>query len=451
MSRTFAPVFAALTLALALLAASVWTTASARGRGPRFRPSRVLAGTFMEVLCRPPSGRETVDWDSRPFERSALARRIESSEEAARVRQFRNLYVASLRRDAAAGDCPQIREWVERGASVEDASRELSGLPEARRVAAVRRAFIETLGRDPRGWDDPGLRRWVESPFTLPEIRSRLIAQRPLVGVHYFMWYRPLQNGWGNGLSTVAPGAPTPALGRYDSSDTDVIAAQIRQIEDAGFDFVIVHIVAVAPHTWANAHTFVDRLSGHRLRAAVLLDGLYADDAATKRMWVEKAKAEFAGGSHYLWLHGGPVIMLYSALLDFDVPGVVLRNVYWTPRYDPGRNTFNPNLRLEPRDWPFWTESPQPLVNGIVPVLPGYTDAALGRPRTMVHPRRDGEFYRTQWNRALSLHPELIVIYSWNEYFEQTAIEPTDAWGDRYLSMTACYAAHAHRGTSGDC
>jgi hypothetical protein len=48
----------------------------------------------------------------------------------------------------------------------------------------------------------------------------------------------------------------------------------------------------------------------------------------------------------------------------------------------------------------------------------------------MVLPRRDSELYRAQWNRALSLHPELIVIYSWNEYFEQTAIEPTDAWGE---------------------
>ena len=42
-------------------------------------------------------------------------------------------------------------------------------------------------------------------------------------------------------------------------------------------------------------------------------------------------------------------------------------------------------------------------------------------------------------------------IYSWNEYFEQTAIEPADAWGDRYLAMTACYAAQAHRGTSRNC
>ena len=452
MPRTFPPVLAVLTLALALLAASVWTTAPARGnRGTRVRPSRVLADTFMEVLCRPPSDTETVDSESRPFEKTALARQLDSSEEAARVRQFRDVYVASLRRDPTGDDCPRIREWVERGASVDGASRELSGLPEARRVAAVRRTFIDTLGRDPREWDDAGLRRWVDSPFALAEIRGRLLAQRPLVGVHYFAWYRLEHNGWGNALTTVPQDAPIPVAGQYNSSDTDVIATQIRQMEGAGIDFAIVHVIAGAPRTWANARTFVDRLSGHRLKAAVVIDGLYADDAATKKMWVEKARAEFADDSHYLQFHGRPLVMLYSAPLDFDVPDVVLRNVYWTDRYDTGRNTFNPTHRLEPRDWPFWAESPQPLVNGLVPVLPGYTDASLGRARTMVHPRRDGELYRTQWNRALALHPELIVIYSWNEYFEQTAIEPTSAWGDRYLAMTACYAAHAHRGTSGSC
>jgi hypothetical protein len=29
-----------------------------------------------------------------------------------------------------------------------------------------------------------------------------------------------------------------------------------------------------------------------------------ADNAATKRMWVEKVQAEFAGDSHYLQFHG---------------------------------------------------------------------------------------------------------------------------------------------------
>ena len=143
--------------------------------------------------------------------------------------------------------------------------------------------------------------------------------------------------------------------------------------------------------------------------------------------------------------------MLFSAPLDFAAPGVLLRNVYWNDRYDPGANTFNRDLRLYPGDWPFWSVTPQPLVNGIVPVIPGYVDTQLGRARTMEHPRRSGALYHEQWQRALSLHPEFILIYSWNEYFERTAIEPTEVWGDQYLGWTACYVEHAHRGTAGAC
>jgi len=86
-----------------------------------------------------------------------------------------------------------------------------------------------------------------------------------------------------------------------------------------------------------------------------------------------------------------------------------------------------------------------------VPVVPGYVDTHLGRERSMEYPRASGQMYREQWQRALVLRPEMIVVYSWNEYFEQTAIEPTEAWGDQYLKWTACYIAHAHRGTTGAC
>jgi hypothetical protein len=286
--------------------------------------------------------------------------------------------------------------------------------------------------------------------LTIAEIRSGLVAQRPLVGVHYFMWYLPI-NGWGNGLTSVPEDAPRPMAGPYDSSDTDVIAAQIKQMEDAGFDFVFVHIVFNGPRTWTNARIFMDRLSGHRLKAAIVLDGLYTDANVDRAMWVQKVKDDFAGDSHYLHLHGEPLVILYSTPLDFDAPGVLLRNLYWTDRYDPGQNTFNGDHRLDPRDWAFWTPTPQPLVNGLVPVIPGYTDAALGRPRTMVHPRGNGQLYREQWRRALALHPEVIAVYSWNEYFEQTAIEPTNTWGTQYLDMSACFIRLAHRGTAGPC
>lgn len=447
-ARVFVPV--CLTLAVAVL---VWSAASAPpARRPRVRPTRATAEAFMAALCRAPSVRETVNWESRPIDPATLMQRLASGDEGMRVRQIRALYVETLRRVATDEDCPRIRDWVDRQLPVDAAGRQLASLPEARRVAQVRRVFVETYGRDPIGWDDPSLRRWVDSPFTVAEIRTRLVAQRPLVGVHYFMWYGPVANGWGNNRDIVLPDAPAPLAGRYDSSDTDVIAMQIRQMEETGFDFAIVHTPVNDPRTWANARTFLDRLSGHRLKAVVVLDGLYDADAATKALWVQKAKDDFTYYGNYLQLHGQPVVVLYSVPLEFGpAPGVLLRNLYWTYRYGPGQNTFNGDRRLDPRDWPFWAPTPQPLVNGMVPVIPGYTDASLGRSRTMVHPRGNGQLYREQWTRALTLHPEIIAVYSWNEYFEQTAIEPTNVWGDQYLRMSACFIAHAHRGTSGIC
>src|SRR5437879_6011419 len=107
----------------------------------------------MEVLCRPPSDAETIDWDSRPFGRSALVQTLGATEEAGHVRQIRSLYVDLLRRDARQADCGQLREWLNRGLTLDAVRRELAALPEARRVAQVRRVFIDTVGRDPREWD----------------------------------------------------------------------------------------------------------------------------------------------------------------------------------------------------------------------------------------------------------------------------------------------------------
>jgi len=449
--RAFFLIFGCLVVALAVVGSQLRDLPQARGtRARRVPPSGPLAASFMRVLCRLPVDAETLQWDSRPIDQTMLEQTLGAEEDADRVRRIRPVYYEVLRRQATIEDCGTIRGWVDRKANLDTVRRELAAQPEARRTAQVRQAFVDALGRDPWDWDVPALRRWVSSTYTVSEIRSRLTAQRPLVGVHYFMWYLPL-NGWGNGLTSVAADAPQPIIGPYDSKDTDVISSHIKQIEDAGFDFALVHIVFNGPRTWTNAHIFMDRLSGHRLNAAVVIDGLYTETPEARAIWVQKVKDEFGGHNHYLRLYGQPLVVVFSAELNFDVPGVIMRNMYWTSRYTPGNNSFNPNTRLEPRDWAFWSPTPQPLTNGMVPVIPGYNDAPLGRPQTMVHPRENGRYYGEQWQRAIALHPELIIVYGWNEYFEQTAIEPTNVWGYRYLELSACYIGHAHRGTNGEC
>jgi hypothetical protein len=315
----------------------------------------------------------------------------------------------------------------------------------------VRQLFLEIKGRDPAGVDGASLRRWVASPFGTAEIARRLRAERPLIGVHYFAWYRDREGGWGNDATLVAPGAPKPVLGWYDSGDPSVMDVHIAQMSAAGFDFAVVNLIVHAPDSWDQTRQFFNRLRRGTLKAAVMLDGLNGRPASEKAQWIEKAVRAFTPFPNYLTLHGRPLVALFSAPADVAAPDVTLRNVYWTRRYEPGANTFNPGFALDDRDWPFWAPFPQPIINGVVPVIPGYGDTHLGRERRMEHPRRDGTTYHEQWQRALALRPELILVYSWNEHFEETAIEPTDTWGDRYMRWTACYAAHARRGTSGAC
>jgi len=280
---------------------------------------------------------------------------------------------------------------------------------------------------------------------------DRLAEQRPLVGVYYFAWYRQDNGQWGNGVTAVPSDAPKPALGWYRSDDGAVMDAHIAGMLTAGFDFVIVQVDAQSPDSWASAHRFMGRVEGTALKVAVMVDGLYTAPMTETSAAVEKARREFASHPNYLWLRGRPLLVLFSGRLDQEPPGVLLRNAYWADRYEPGANTFNPDGLLLPHDWPFWAPTPQLLMNGVVPVAPGYSDTHLERDTAMEHPRNNGQMYHEQWQRALALRPEFILVYSWNEHFEQTAIEPTDAWGDQYVQWTACYVAHAHAGREGTC
>lgn len=442
-------------LLLAWLAGARWMPGDVGGDGDeppsRIAASETLTDASMAALCRPPRDEETIRWDGGPFERAEIVQGLMTSPEGQRVQQIRAIHREVLHRDPALGDCAALRELVDSDASLDVIRRSVEASEEAGRVAEVRQAFLDVFGRDPSGWDHASVRRWVESGLTPADIRGRLTAQKPQIGVHYFTWYDMKNGRWGNGATDVETDAPVPALGRYRSSDPAVMDAHISQMAAAGFDFVIVDIVAEAPASWTNAHALFDRLPGQSLKAAVMLDGLGTASAAAKAGWVEKATREFAGHPNYFFVHDKPLVALFSASIEFAAPAVTMRNVYWSNSYGPGTNTFNPGFVLHAHDWPFWAETPQPLVNGVVPVVPGYSDTHLARSQAMEHARDEGQMYHDQWQRALALRPELIIVYSWNEHFEQTAIEPTAAWGDRYLEWTACYVRHARAGTMGAC
>lgn len=79
----------------------------------------------------------------------------------------------------------------------------------------------------------------------------------------------------------------------------------------------------------------------------------------------------------------------------------------------------------------------------VAAVSPGYDDTGLNDPRRIGNPRRsiprqEGALYRRglEWIERLEPAPHLVTISTFNEYHENTHIEPTIRHGSRYVEMT---------------
>jgi len=51
-------------------------------------------------------------------------------------------------------------------------------------------------------------------------------------------------------------------------------------------------------------------------------------------------------------------------------------------------------------------------------------------------PREDGRVYNYHWQRVIAADYPVVQIATWNDWFEGTTIEPSDAYGYQYLEMT---------------
>jgi hypothetical protein len=71
-------------------------------------------------------------------------------------------------------------------------------------------------------------------------------------------------------------------------------------------------------------------------------------------------------------------------------------------------------------------------------VAPGYDDHILrGDANPVVERGATGERYLATWQAALMADPDWVLVTSWNEWFESTAVQPSEKYGDLALRQTA--------------
>ena len=71
----------------------------------------------------------------------------------------------------------------------------------------------------------------------------------------------------------------------------------------------------------------------------------------------------------------------------------------------------------------------------LAPAAPGYDSRLLGG--TTVVDRKDGDTLRTQLEAALESHPDAVGLISWNEFSENSHVEPSQNYSHESLNVLA--------------
>jgi hypothetical protein len=77
----------------------------------------------------------------------------------------------------------------------------------------------------------------------------------------------------------------------------------------------------------------------------------------------------------------------------------------------------------------------------VATVTPGFDDHAInGDAHAIVERGAGGERYAATWEAAFWADPDWVVVTSWNEWFESSAVQPSETYGDLALRQTATMA-----------
>ncbi len=310
-----------------------------------------------------------------------------------------------------------------------------------------------------------------------------------LVGVNYYPWFgekapshSPHRDDW------VEESTLTPVLGEYDSADPEVIDQHLQWCLEHGIEWLsiswwgpddhrdeIIQQDLRAREAFADIQYSITYETQGRLADNYHTDGIDLDDDSVRGQLaadLEYFDENHFGEQNYLHIDGRPVLYLYSAqLLEGDVEAA-FEEIAATTGVEPyiladlptarvvdfpisrvadGVTNYNPYHPREDIEEVFHDLYKSRIVSmylgasaldaDFVPsIIPGFDDTAV------THVDRDNpplEPSPERFERCCDqLDPhmgdaEAVLITSFNEWYESTAIEPAEEFGTDYLELTS--------------
>jgi Glycosyl hydrolase family 99 len=284
-------------------------------------------------------------------------------------------------------------------------------------------------------------------------VAARSAARAP-VFAYYYIWI----NGayWSRGTLD-SPVRPFP--GDYSSDNPAVIRWQVRQAKAAGITGLIV--------CWRDTPAFrkilslVERAANRAgLKLAMQYESLNASGQPVPVAQVAAAYRYFAAtyARNQVWyrIGGKPLTMwygtrLFSRAAVASVTGPVRRKILVL---STGNNVaeFDRLAAYTDGDAYYWS-SVNPALDlfyrgklaamgsavhhahkiWLAPFAPGFNDTLVGGHRVV--PRNNGATLRTEFAAALASRPDVLGLISWNEWAENTYVEPSLKYRHFYLKV----------------
>ena len=278
-----------------------------------------------------------------------------------------------------------------------------------------------------------------------------------MIWAAYYPWY--FHESWRD-----VKMADRPLIGEYSSSDEDVIKIHIRMAKAVGIDGFVVSwwgpntntdknlrkILSIATEEGFYVSAYLESLSGGKPRPLPELESMLA-----------YLISAYGGHSAYFKLDGKPVIfiwavdshkpeewgMIFKKLRDNGLDAFYIAttlNINYLQYFDGLQNYATDNLTELRRIY----EKVGPAVKTyhilygekeriwVPSISPGYDERLLPDRKGIFYDREDGRYYLSAYEHAKASYPDWIWITSFNEWWENTYIEPSERYGYRYMFLT---------------
>jgi hypothetical protein len=299
----------------------------------------------------------------------------------------------------------------------------------------------------------------VISQLLAPAARAGEAASSQIAGAdatpvlaYYYIWFT--QESWNSAKLDI------PLLGTYSSDDREVMREHIRWAKSVGIDGFIV--------SWKDSETLTRRLiqlievaREESFKLAIIYQALdfYREPIPVVKIATDlQLFVELFAGDPVFDLYGKPLV-IWSGTWRFDRAEIdqvtakvrsdllVLGSQKSVKDYEAIADLVDGNAyywsSVNPATHPDYPGKMRQMgeavhANGglwIAPAAPGFDARHLGGEREI--PREGGAMLETQLNVAFSSQPDAIGLISWNEFSENSHVEPSCLYGTQSLTTLA--------------